>query len=269
MTTHVLMCRGNGEKFGEGMLMSTPEIKGLRDYLDDRFHIHEVPWDATYGPSTGDFFGSSYATDLQMGIIIIRDMLAELPEEDTAILCGYSAGATLAGNYAQLAVQNRTQMLGEKIAGVGLVADPMRPYGGGTVEFTPSGFGIGGQRDISSADFPVFWVADPFDPITSLPDNSPLRTIADQTYALSFGPGEFPQWIGDLADRLKTGRWQRVCVQWWNPIGVAQQYADAARALGRYLYGGDHTSYGIRNVPGLEVNYLEHLANKLNEAVKL
>lgn len=264
MTIHVFMCRGNGENLGANMLVGNAETLGLADYLDDWFLITEVPWDATYGPSTGEIFGDSYAVDLQMGLLTIRDMLAALPEGDRAILCGYSAGATLAGNYAQLAVYDRERMHGHRIAGVGLVADPMRPFGGGAGGYTAPGFGIGGQRDIGTVDFPVYWVADPKDPITSLPDNSPLRTVADQTYAMSFGPGEFPKWIGDLIDRLKTGRWQRVVVEWWNPIGVARQYGDALAALGRYLFGGDHTSYATRKVPGMDVNYLEHLANKLN-----
>lgn len=264
MTTHVFMCRGNGEKMGENMLMGNSEVEGLADYLNRSFQITEVPWDATYGPSTGEVFGDSYAADLQMGLLIIRDMLAALPENDTAILCGYSAGATLAGNYAQLAVHSRERMHGHRIAGVGLVADPMRPYGGGTSAYTPPGFGIGGQRDIGTNDFPVYWVSDPNDPITCLPENSPLRTIADQTYALSFAPGEFPKWIGDLIDRLITGRWQRVVVEWWNPIGVARQYKAALDALERYLFGGDHTGYATRFMPGLDVTYLQHLAHKLN-----
>lgn len=256
------MCRGNGEKLGQGML--TGQTLSLREHLRDDYVVKEIPWDATYGPSTGEIFGDSYAVDLQLGLIMIRDELSALPDGDQAILCGYSAGATLAGNYAQLAVSDPDTMLGDKIAGVGLVADPMRPPGGGTPEHIAPDFGIGGARDIGTVDFPVYWVADPADPITSVPENSPLRTIADQTYAMSFAPGEFPKWMGDLIDRLKTGRWQHVVIEWWNPLGVARQYSEAIAAAYRYLFGGDHTSYAFRNVPGLEVTYLKHLADKLN-----
>lgn len=258
------MCRGIGEHAGVGMLMGVPgaNLPGLRDYLNPAYEVLEVPWPANYGPvGQGDPVGSSYMANLNIGMIQIRDMLAELGPDDDAILCGYSGGATLAGNYAEVASRPawRADWHGEKIAGVGLVADPMRP------PFTADapGFGVGGERDID-APFPVFWAADPMDPITCLPENSPLRTIADQSWAMSFAPGEFPAWMGDLIDRLRTNRWQRVVIEWWNPLGVMRQYADAFAAADRYLFRGDHTSYAIRNIPGGDVTYLQDLANKLN-----
>lgn len=261
MTNYVFMCRGNGEKLNSNMLMGNGSAMGVEDYLNADYEVIDVPWPANYGPVGGDSpLDSSYAVNLQLGIIMLKDMLQALQGDDTAVLLGYSAGASLVGNYAELAGRSPKAMYNRRILGVGLVADPMRPPGADGVP----GFGVGGARHLPAADFPVFWASDPMDPITSLPANSPLRTIADQTYAMSFAPGEFPAWIGDIVDRLRTGRWQRVTVEWWNPIGVARQYAEALAAAHRYLFGGDHTSYAFRIDPQSGKNYLETLANKLN-----
>lgn len=266
---HVITCRGIGEKLGSSDNMLT----GVTDRLpiDTNWHYHELPWVSEYGPGGGNIFGDSYVENIHAGMIMLQDLIQDIIEENDSgdlpqiIILGYSAGATLAGNYALGA--STIPNIASYIAAVGLVSDPMRPRGGGTALYTAPDFGVGGERDIPSHSFPVFWISDPMDPITSTPENSPLRTIADQSWAMSFAPGKFPAWMGDLVDRLKTGRWQKVAIHWWDPVSVIRQYADAIAGANRYLFGGDHTSYGVRNVPNTDVNYLQHLANRIAGAV--
>lgn len=275
-TTSVLFCRGIGEKLYGNMLYGVDKSTGLDDHLVSRtpsqiLTFTDVEWNATYGPAGGDsIFGTDYDTNLRMGMLLLDDHVRHAWESGLpVVLAGYSAGATLVGDYAAAIAKSEDPMpWHEAVVAVGLVADPMRPYGGGTSEFVAPGWGIGGGRDIPAHRFGVYWVADPLDPITCLPGNSPLRTIADQTYAMSFAPGEFPGWIGDLVDRLRRRRWQPVEVPWWNPLAVFEQYRAAADALNRYLFLGDHGKYGVRAIPGDSgLTYLEHLADKLAAAL--
>lgn len=249
MTIHLLICRGIGERLGVNMICGDGLGPGVIGRLPDgeMFKVREVAWNASYGPVGGKPDSSSYGRNLDVGMEHIEHMLAELPRGDTAILLGFSAGATLAGNYARFAqpgVHHR-----EKIVGVGLIADPMRPAESGNAP----GFGIGGQRLIPQNDFPVWWISNPRDVICCCPLDSPLRTVADQTFAMSFSPGGAPLWIADLVDRLKTRRWQAVRVEWWNPIAVLQQYARAIDDAAGYLLRGEHVGYDRGPKPGTQI----------------
>lgn len=267
MTVYAFMCRGIGEVLNNNMLMGNGNVRGVRQYLDQRVVVTDVPWPASYGPTAGLGFGSSYGANLQRGITdlnlaigSVNERIGGYKDSDRIALYGYSAGATLTGNFAN------TGLWRSRIAAVGLVADPMRPRGMGGVG-PASGWGVGGERRVSG--LPVVWAADPRDPITALEENSPVRTFADQSYAASFNPGQAPYWINDIAGKVTSAKWQQVAINWWNPIGVFQQYGRALDALDRYLWKGDHTSYGVRQ--GLRNGggtYLKQLADDTNRAFK-
>lgn len=239
MTIHLLVCRGIGERVGANLIIGDGLGPGVIDRLPDgeAFHTTEIHWPATYGPVGASINGVSYGRALDTGMEQIAAALRNLPDGDTAILLGYSAGATLAGNYARYAKPGVHYR--ERIVGVGLIADPMQP-----MHVTPgSGHGIGGVRPIPDDDFPVWWISNPRDAICCCPADSPLRTVADQTYAMSFSSGGAPLWVADLADRLVAKRWQAVKVEWWNPVKVFRQYAAAIEGAYGYLLGGEHTMY--------------------------
>ena len=241
MTIHLITCRGIGEQTGTNMILGG--IGGRRGVVGrlpaGKFPVHDLPWAANYGPVGGVVNAQSYGRNVEQGMDLIAAKLAELPEGDKAILLGFSAGATLAGNYAAYArgdVHHRG-----KIAGVGLIADPMMPRG--VCDVDPESFGVGGERRIPEHDFPVQWIYNPRDMICCCPTDSPLRTIADQTFALSFAPGAAPLWIADLVDRVKTRRWQAVKVEWWHPLRVIAQYRRALEDAHGYLFAGEHINY--------------------------
>jgi len=235
VTIHLLVCRGIGERPGTNLILGDGLGPGVLGRLPDgeMFKCREVLWNASYGPVGGRLDADSYSKNVERGMDTIAAMLRDIPKGDTAILLGFSAGATLAGNYARFGVVCR-----EKIVGVGLIADPLRPASDDAY-----GFGIGGQRYIPEDDFPVWWISNPRDVICCCPMDSPLRTIADQTFAMSFSPGGAPLWLADLVDRLKTRRWQAVRVEWWHPAKVFQQYARAVDDAAGYLFRGEHISY--------------------------
>lgn len=259
---HALMCRGIGEKLGSNMLMGNGDAKGLTEYLrdiDGTITIHEVPWGASYGPAGNNFFGDSFPKDLAEGMVMISNILGSLPPNDLAVLCGYSGGAALVGNYAQLAGET---MHRNKIAAVGLVADPLRPADAGVPGWHPmyGTFGLAGQREVRSDDFPVLWAADQDDPITSMDPDSLLRLFADVTYAVSFQPGQFPPWLESMAVLLAEKKFQKIRSEPWNLFYILNRAKLDSAAIYRYLWGGDHTRYAFRLVPNTDQNYLEHLA---------
>lgn len=246
-TAHVICLRGIGEKLGWNTLYGSQISAFPRD--DGRFIVHDLPWSASYGP-VPQLGGESYDTAVARGMDMISDEVRSIPDGDMIFLAGYSAGATTAGNWAARAPKEWV----DRITAVFLIADPMRPYDGGAKlglqTLWEPGFGIGGERKIERSGLDVHWFSDRSDVITACDANSPLRTVADQTFAMSLRPGEFPRWIRDLAARALEGRWQKVVINWRNPREVLALYAKAKYDLDGYLRRGDHTSYGIRNVPG-------------------
>ncbi len=271
---YILVCRGIGETPGDGTML----VRFLRKALPaNKFQIDEIPWPASYGP-VPRLDGLDYGESLEVGMGMIYEALRELPPNSRAFLVGFSAGATLAGNWA---AHGRTWVAEHagpqananmwRLLGVGLVSDPMRPEGGGCEFYTAPGFGVGGARPVPAYPanpFKTWWLSDPADMICSLERHSPIRTIADQTYAMSFAPGEFPEWIGDLLDRVKKRRWQPVEIPWWNLAAVRDQYQRALHDLLGYLQRGDHVQYGVRHVPGHSFTYLEALAKLIRAEVE-
>ncbi|MCZ4585313.1 alpha/beta fold hydrolase [Rhodococcus opacus] len=240
----VLCCRGIGEDRGVNMLTNTTQL------LDPaRFVVKQVPWEASYGP-VPDPGGSAFDKALSEGRTLLLRMIAEDPSP--VVLLGYSGGAALAGNVA--AEVGRGQHPSLDVRGAGLIADPLRPA-------SPDlpGWGIAGQRLITG--MPVWQIADPLDVICCCPDNSPLRTFADQSAAFSLADPR--AWVSDLVDRLRTRRWQAVILNWWRPWTVWQQYSEAIDDVNGYLFRGDHTSYRVRLAPGTDRTYCALLADRV------
>jgi len=214
-----------------------------------RFTFKELPWEASYGfvPTT---YGSSFSKSTKRG----EDMLIEMIDKDPnpVVLRGYSGGAVVAGNVA--ARIGRGELPHLDIRGVALVADPLNPQLPGS-----NRWGIAGSRDVRG-NFPVWRANDPKDVICLCPANSPLRTLADQSAAMSLA--DPVAWGQDLINRLVTNRWQKVALNFWRPNTVVQQYAEAIEGVRGYLTG-DHTSYHKRGLVAGET-YLDHIGKRIN-----
>lgn len=248
MTVTIIMCRGIGEKRHDNLLWNhlRPEV-AIR--AGARIRFIDLDWPAIYGPVGGGRGNqSSYARNLERGLEMLTDEvdrardLFTLGTRNKVLLAGFSAGGTLVGNYGASGFY--------RVNGVGLVADPMRPSGTGAAGFIAPGHGVGGERVLNPLSTEQgWWISDPRDMITSCPERSPLRTIADQTWAMSFHPGEAPAWIADLADRVKRQRWQPSAIDWRDVRGTIQRYAQAADDAAGYLFRGEHVQYAIRPYP--------------------
>ena len=261
----VLCARGIGEPLTENMLSHVTRMLPA-----DRFNVIEIPYPAEYGPVPG-LAGKSFDASLAELRRLVLWEIVKAPGR--VVLLGYSAGAAGMGDIAaEIALglhMDATREMGwpafqalpiaGKIAGVGLVADPRMPTG-----LDPLGrpmWGIAGSRVIP-ADYPVWWVADPADPIPCLEVDSPLRTVADQTDAMSLT--DPVAWGLSLFARLQFGQWQAVAIRWWDRESVIRQYSAAFAALQRYV-GRDHVSYSTRKPAGDVLTYCERLAENIIE----
>lgn len=228
MTT-VIRCRGIGEPITGRTL-----LHDATDQLHpDEFRPIELPWAATYGPVPG-LHGASFDSALADGREMLLDTIRAAP--GNVALAGYSGGAMLAGNVAaEIGRGDHGENMRRKVTAVALVADPAQPRG----QAANGSFGVTGSRDIYGV--PVRWTWDERDPIPCTPDLSPLRTIADQTAAMSLV--DPAAWSLDLLDRLRRGRWQPSAWHWWDIIGSIRRYAHAAEQAAYYLDGGHVRAY--------------------------
>lgn len=267
MTTQiitVLACGGIGES---GTTDTRTEVSGMLSYVTAKldpmkFTSQWVPWAASYGPVPRPD-GMSYADSIRSSL----DMLAATirNSRNDVIGLGYSAGATLWSSLLEeIAYEGKHQDIRGKIKGVAFIAHPERrrndSFGG-----LGKGFGVGGEWLGGPDEIPTIEIAAPEDMICCCPEDSPIRTLADQTSAMSFV--NVHTWAADLADRIRKNRWQAVRINWWNPIGVWNQYTRAADDIAGYLFRKDHVSYHVRNMPGETVSYTTKLAQILNASV--
>lgn len=248
----VFRCRGIGEPLGEGSMLAN-----VTKHLDPkRFRVVEVPWSAQYGPVPAPL-GSSFDSSLRSGRTMLLDYIRRDP--NPVVITGYSGGGALAGNVAAEIARGEHPEL--DVRGVGLISDPLRsddPW-----DLSTTGWGIAGIRPIAQVWFPVWHCADPSDVITSCPEDSPLRTLADQSSA--FALVDPRSWGWDLVNRLQTRRWQATIRDWSNAPEVWRAHTQAIHDADGYLRLGDHTSYHLRRYPGSSRTYTEWLADRINE----
>lgn len=195
--------------------------------------VIEIPWSASYGPVPQPL-GEAFAK--ATGDAVPR-LLQALDEHGPGFVGAFSGGCYAAGHVADIGHRN--------LLGVALIADPFQPVG-----VAPGlRFGIAGSRPIRS-HVPVKWAFNLADAICCCERDSPLRTLADQTSALSLS--DPIRWGLDLADRAARNRWQRVVIPWNNPRATWDLYGrainDALAYAGR-LGPSPHLTYGAPRGP--------------------
>ncbi|MEV6555901.1 PE-PPE domain-containing protein [Nocardia sp. NPDC051756] len=248
MTIDVFWLPGTGFSTGPDGISST-----FGAALDpDRFRFVPLRYPAAYGTTM------SYAASVAAGRRVLLDAVED--GENDVIIGGYSQGAGIAGD---VAAEIWRSWPTDPIVGCALIADPLLPRGAGIPDAPmASGYGIAGERPIdgmfANRATPVWWVAAEGDPISSLPEGNPLRSIADLTTFMSLAsPGDAQRWGADLLERAVRGRWQR----WWSIENWRTWTGAVAYARG-YLVDGQHTS------AYLDRGLAAELAHAVNEAVR-
>lgn len=117
MTT-IIACRGIGETLKQNMILGAEQAPRFTKWFDGIAKIQECPYPANYGP-VGSGAGESYADSLNRGMEMLDEQIWHLGKSEDIYLCGYSAGATLAGDYAAYGSHR------DRLSGVGC------PQGGG------------------------------------------------------------------------------------------------------------------------------------------
>lgn len=216
------------------------QLHTLRRHLPDWDHT-VIRWSASYGPVNDrfDIFGQSFEASLADGMARLRAGLDRGP----AMVVGYSGGAAVAGHVAARGHRN--------LRTVGLVADPFAPG-------NPLIHGIAGRRPI--AGVPARWVSHRDDVICCCPTDSPLRTIADASAAMSLG--DPVGWGRDVEARLRSGRMAALFRRPWDVVGEYRRFDRAFWHVHGYLTSA-HTSYGRIGPQPHGHTYLQELATWL------
>ncbi|KZM71110.1 hypothetical protein AWN90_42115 [Nocardia terpenica] len=225
-------------------------------HLDERrFATWNVAYPASYGPVGGDsVLGLDYVRSVDQGV---EALLAEIRSTTNLVgLLGYSQGSTVVSRLLEGMV--RGDYPDVEVAFVGLIANPMRAQGWVSIDGSNSGYGIAGEHGPWPDGFPIWEVAQPRDPICSLPGSSPLRGFADLTAAFSVAD---PVWWGrQLVERTNAETMQR-----WFLRGVTDDVAAWVDEALNYAVRGEHTCYGSRRIwPGGRT-YTEELARLIDE----
>ncbi|GAA4809466.1 hypothetical protein [Tomitella cavernea] len=230
MTIDVLTLRGIGEAIGQDAPLQTDHV--ITELDPTRFRHVPVRWDVTYGPIG---VGADRAFDRSLALGVHQVLGAIDATENPAVLVAYSGGAALAGHAAAEIGRGLHPHL--DVRAVVLIADPFQP-----AHVCGDVWGVAGSRDVHG--IPATWVWDRRDPIPCTPKLSPLRTIADQSAAMSLA--DPAAWGRDLVDRVKAGRWQPSAFNPFDLFATFRRYQHAAALATNYLTGLHYRAYQNR-----------------------
>jgi predicted alpha/beta hydrolase family esterase len=260
MTVDVFTLRGTGE-IRDRTGRPSGMIANLTDLLDARtYRCIDVDYPAGIGPANPFWnpFGVSMQASIDAGVDALARHIRATP--NLAALIGYSLGALTITRFLER--KARGEFADCHIAWVILIANPARALGD-SVDGVATGYGIVGQHGRWPQGLPVFELASPGDPITSLQSWNPMRTVADQVTFLSLS--DLARWGTDLLDRALHGRWQPVLPDYATLLVTrAEAIRGGAHALGAYLFGGAHIGAYLKPMPYSNVTYIERGAQLAN-----
>lgn len=252
MTVEVFTLRGTGESVGSPNNFLTYVTR----HLDPNKYLvsTDLNYPASIGPNGPGINpgGPSEQQSVDQGVEIIAAAVRATPR--VAGLLGYSLGAETVSRFLERKAQG--DFADCEIAWAGLVANPNRAPGE-SIDSGSVGYGINGVHSPYPHGLPVFNAANPQDGITSCPEGSPLRTLADHVSNFTFAG---ISWGQDEIDRLLSNRWQPTNVAWWmDPVGTYNKYANAAALMRGYLFDGQHEAHYIND------GFCSRLAARLNQ----
>ena len=232
----VITCRGTGEPHqgtGNMLCLVTAKLDPAKYQI-----LGDLDYPASIGVANQGFqvTGVDENQSITDGVANLVTMIQATP--NTVAVLGYSLGSEVVTRFNE--AQARGEYADCDVAFTATMANPLRVEGD-SIDPNPYGWGINGQHD-RFPDRPHLECANPADPITSCPPDSPLRTFADTVSAFSFA--QLGGWTHDLADRLLTHRWQPASLGWWtHPVKTWQLYDAAADDIYAYLSGAHNLEY--------------------------
>lgn len=252
MATEVFTVRGTSESVGSpnNLLTFVTRHLDLNKYLVST----DLNYPASIGPNGPGINpgGPSEEQSVNQGVDIIAEAVRRSP--NVVGLLGYSLGAETVSRFLERKAQGEFSDC--QLAWVGMVANPNRSPGE-SIDNNSVGYGINGVHSPYPLGLPVFNAANPQDGITSCPEGSPLRTLADHVSNFTFAG---TSWSQDEINRLLTNRWQPTDPYWWaHPVETWKKYNTAAALMRGYLFDGQHEAHYIND------GYCSRLAARLNQ----
>ncbi|WP_051198655.1 PE-PPE domain-containing protein [Gordonia shandongensis] len=181
-------------------------LRAVTDRLDERFDARWVPYPAAYGPAA-ERGGMSYTDSVSTGVVALHRAVRAV--HGPVMLVGYSQGAAVIRTFLAHPVFSA---LVDRIAAVGLVADPHQPPG---VIAGCDGWGVAGPGAAIPDGLPVYWIGAPGDVICNASDDSLIRDVADLTDTLSLR--RLRRWATDAAAKVMSRRMQNAEVTRFSP----------------------------------------------------
>lgn len=252
MVVDIVTARGTGEPYqgANNMLtLVTASLDPARYAL-----LGDVQYPAAVGPANqdGNLLGPSEDESIRLGIAALAGMIRSSPNK--VGLIGYSLGSELVSRF--LEAQAAGQYTDCELAFSACVANPLRAEGD-SIDAHPVGYGINGPHGPFPAGAVHLEAANPLDMITSCPEGSPLRALADGMSAFSFA--QLGGWTQDLVKTLLQHRFQPVSIDWWqHPVTMWDLYEGAAIGVQGYLTRQTHIDAYI------EGGYCSRLAAAIN-----
>lgn len=217
-----------------------------------------VEWPASLAGIGGHL---SWAASAHHGVLHLDQLLHDHPGE-RVILLGYSGGCRVVHDWLDTRPKHR-----HRVAAVGLLSDPYRPYGRDQHGTRPAyGWGIAGQL-LGPIPGRTFWSTHPEDAISNARSDSLLRTFADLSDHI---PGGL---LADLINHHQKGNWQllwQLGIIRTNPLGwfgtLGDRLHQARVDIDGYLHRGVHTT-GYTQPFRTSDGKTESLAHRLADSI--
>lgn len=225
-------------------------------------HPTRVHWPASMATVGG---GMSWTNAAHLGILDLDRIVRERPDQ-RLILLGYSGGCRVIHDWLDYRPEQR-----HRVAAVGLMSDPYRPYGREQHQTPPtSGWGVCGQR-VGPLGGRTLWTTHPHDVISNAMPDALLRTFADLSDSI---PGGL---LADLRGHHQRGDWQLLWqlgalrtnpLAWFGTLGYRLE--QARRDINGYLTGVHTKGYTdpfVTIEPDTRVEDHRSLAHRLADSL--
>jgi len=281
---------GTGESYPGDPRTEVPDgvmLSFVTRHLDPKF-FNAGRWIGYPAQYAGDL---SFEQSMAVGVETLKDVITEetTVKGNHVVLLGYSQSAAI---MRRLLVECMNGTFGDPvwnaawIKACGLVADPYRPkFHALEYDPHPGWWGVAGELPVWDR-VPLIEMAAHRDPISSVPDNSLIRSVADFSGFFGFSGVAIQRWVSETIQTIQKRGWQNANLDWSQFWLVGQRVDEAIDALGGFLPrqemrvtkygdpivinpgGGRHTCYHLERMPNSIYTFTERLAVELNRIAR-